>query len=262
MLGRRRITVFNRNIYETGLLGRFIGAAHLLARLHGVKLTKITEARTLREQRQFFDDQIAPIFDRPMVRWLLGRKSSLFGLGIPPQQYDELASLANGGSISSVLRHRLEKLACHFPMSDNYFAWQAFARRYAGRREGPLPTYLRPEHYSAIRNNAERVTVHHASFTELLATKQAASMDRYILLDAQDWMNDTQLNELWAEISRTAREGARVIFRTAAEKSIIEGRLSPAIRAQWTYFEERSQGLNVLDRSAIYGGFHIYGKIA
>src|SRR5882757_2637091 len=40
MLGRRRITVFNRNIYETGLLGRFIGAAHLLARLHGVRLQK------------------------------------------------------------------------------------------------------------------------------------------------------------------------------------------------------------------------------
>ena len=32
--GRRRVTVFDRNIYETGLLGRFIGAAHLLARLH------------------------------------------------------------------------------------------------------------------------------------------------------------------------------------------------------------------------------------
>jgi S-adenosylmethionine-diacylglycerol 3-amino-3-carboxypropyl transferase len=262
MLGRRRVTVFNRNIYETGLLGRFIGAAHLLARLHGVRLQKITEARTLREQRQFFDEQIAPIFDRPMVRWLLGRKSSLFGLGIPPQQYDELASLADGGSISGVLRHRLEKLACHFPMQSNYFAWQAFARRYAGRNEGPLPTYLRPEHYPAIRANAERVTVHHASFTELLAAKSASSMDRYVLLDAQDWMNDNQLKELWAEISRTARPGARVIFRTAAEKSIIEGRLSPAIREQWTYLDQRSRELNALDRSAIYGGFHIYGKNA
>jgi S-adenosylmethionine-diacylglycerol 3-amino-3-carboxypropyl transferase len=262
MFGRRRVTVFNRNIYETGLLGRFIGAAHLLARLHGVRLQKITEARTLREQRQFFDEQIAPIFDRPMVRWLLGRKSSLFGLGIPPQQYDELASLAGGGSISTVLRHRLEKLACHFPMQSNYFAWQAFARRYADRYEGPPPTYLRPEHYPAIRANTERVTVHHASFTELLAAKSAGSMDRYVLLDAQDWMNDTQLNELWAEISRTARQGARVIFRTAAEKSIIEGRLSPTIREQWTYFDERSRELNELDRSAIYGGFHIYGKSA
>jgi S-adenosylmethionine-diacylglycerol 3-amino-3-carboxypropyl transferase len=262
MRGRQRITVFNRNIYKTGLLGRFIGAAHLLARLHGVKLAGMTEARTMREQRQFFDEQIAPIFDRPMVRWLLGRKSSLFGLGIPPQQYDELASLAGDDSISGVLRHRLEKLACHFPMRENYFAWQAFARRYAGPNEGPLPTYLKPEHYRAIRANAERVTVHHLNFTEMLAAKPAASMDRYILLDAQDWMTDAQLNDVWAEITRTAREGARVIFRTAAEKSIIEGRLSPAIRDQWVYFEERSQGLNIRDRSAIYGGFHIYGKKA
>jgi S-adenosylmethionine-diacylglycerol 3-amino-3-carboxypropyl transferase len=258
--GRRRITVFNRNIYKTGLLGRFIGAAHILGRMHGAKLEKLTEARTLREQRQFFDEQIAPIFDRPMVRWLLGRKSSLFGLGIPPQQYDELASLAGDDSIAAVLKHRLEKLACHFPMRENYFAWQAFARRYAREHEGPLPTYLKPEHYAAISANADRVTVHHLNFTEMLAAKPAASMDRYVLLDAQDWMTDEQLNELWAEISRTAREGARVIFRTAAEKSIIEGRLSPAIRDQWTYFEERSQDLNIRDRSAIYGGFHIYGK--
>ncbi len=40
--GRRRISVFNRNIYRTGLLGRFITAGHVLARLHGVKLTEIT----------------------------------------------------------------------------------------------------------------------------------------------------------------------------------------------------------------------------
>jgi S-adenosylmethionine-diacylglycerol 3-amino-3-carboxypropyl transferase len=262
MLGRRRVTVFNRNIYRTGLLGRFIGAAHLLGRVHGVKFDKLTAARTLREQRQFFDSEIAPVFERRLVRWLLGRKSSLFGLGIPPQPYDELASLAGDGSIAAVLRYRLEKLICHFPMSENYFAWQAFARRYAEAGQGPLPTYLKPENYQAIRANAERVTVHHLNFTELLATKQAGAMDRYVLLDAQDWMNDAQLNELWAEISRTAASGARVIFRTAAEKSIIEGRLSPAIRDQWDYLEKRSQDLNACDRSAIYGGFHIYGKRA
>ncbi len=164
--------------------------------------------------------------------------------------------------LRQVLKQRLEKLACHFPLQDNYFAWQAFARRYPDAGEGPLPTYLRPEHYPAIRANAERVTVHHASFTELLAAEPAASRDRYVLLDAQDWMTDEQLNALWGEISRTARPGARVIFRTAAEKSIIEGRLSPALRAQWHYDEERSQALNVRDRSAIYGGFHIYGKAA
>lgn len=259
---RRRVSVFDRNIYETGLLGRFIGAAHLMARLHGVNLREMAQTQSIREQRQFFDDKIAPLFEKPLVRWITDRKSSLFGLGIPPQQYDELASLADGRSIAPVLKYRLEKLACHFPMRDNYFAWQAFARRYATPEEGPLPTYLKPEHYETIRANVGRVQVHHANFTELLSGKSAGSMDRYILLDAQDWMTDAQLNDLWAEITRTARAGARVIFRTAAEKSIIEARLSQAIRDQWDYFEEKSLELTGQDRSAIYGGFHIYGKKA
>lgn len=260
--GRRRIAAFNRNFYRTGLLGRFIGAGHIVARLHGVKLTDITETHSLREQRQFFDDRIAPLFEKPLIRWITARKSSLFGLGIPPQQYDELASMSEGGTIAPVLRHRLEKLACHFPLKDNYFAWQAFARRYPQPHEGTLPTYLKPELYPAIRANANRVTVHHASFTELLTQKAAASVDRYILLDAQDWMNDRQLNDLWGEITRTAAPGARVIFRTAAEKSVLDGRLSDTLLDQWTYHAERSAELNKQDRSAIYGGFHIYERKA
>ena len=38
-------------------------------------------------------------------------------------------------------------------------------------------------------------------------------------------MTDAQLNALWREITRTARPGARVIFRTAAEPSLLPGRL-------------------------------------
>lgn len=260
--GRRRITVFNGNFYRTGLLGRFIAAGHVLARLHGVRLEEFAKARSLREQRQFFDDQIAPLFEKPFIRWMTRRKSSLFGLGIPPQQYDELAGLSESGTIAPVLKHRLEKLACHFPLKDNYFAWQAFARRYPRGGEGVLPTYLQRGNYETIRRNAGRVTVHHASVTEVLSGKAAGTVDRYVLLDAQDWMNDRQLNELWGEISRTAAPGARVIFRTAAEKSIIEGRLSPAITGQWNRLEDLSLRLDLRDRSAIYGGFHVYEKQA
>ncbi len=262
LTGRRRISVFNRNIYRTGLLGRFITIGHLIARSHGVRLEELAQTRSLREQRLFFDSRIAPLFDRPLIRWLTRRKSSLFGLGIPPQQYDELASLAADGTIAPVLRHRLEKLCCHFLLRDNYFAWQAFLRRYPKPEEGVLPTYLQERHHQAIRETADRVTVHHANFTELLAQKPAASVDRYILLDAQDWMNERQLNELWTEITRTASMGARVIFRTAAEASILDGKLAPALLDQWQYQAERSQSLNTQDRSAIYGGFHIYEKRA
>ncbi|MDQ0320961.1 S-adenosylmethionine-diacylglycerol 3-amino-3-carboxypropyl transferase [Pararhizobium capsulatum DSM 1112] len=260
LIGRRRISVFSRNIYRTGLLGRFIGLGHLVARLHGVDPSELVQARSIREQRQFFDKRLAPLFDRPFVRWITARKSSLFGLGIPPQQFDELARLSEERSLSGVLRGRLEKLVCHFPLKENYFAWQAFARRYPQPHEGELPLYLQEGSRDAIRDGAERVTVHHANFTELLAGKPAASVDRYVLLDAQDWMNDEQLNNLWTEISRTAAPGAIVIFRTAAESSILDGRLSDTLLGQWEYDAARSQELCRKDRSAIYGGFHIYRK--
>jgi S-adenosylmethionine-diacylglycerol 3-amino-3-carboxypropyl transferase len=256
--GQKRIDVFNGNFYRTGLLGRFIGASHMAARLYGVDLTEIMEARTIEEQREFFDRKIAPIFDRKVVRWITARKSSLFGLGIPPRQFDELASLTDDRSLANVLRERVEKLACHFPLNENYFAWQAFARRYPRPEEGKLPPYLARESYQPIKNNLDRVTLHHANFEAVLATKPIASMDRFVLLDAQDWMTDQQLNSLWREITRTAREGARIIFRTAAEKSIVENRLATEIDRRWIYLRERSEQLNRKDRSAIYGGFHIY----
>ena len=257
--GVRRIAAFNKNFYGRGLLGFFIAAGHRVARLNGVDPSRIMEAPTLREQRSFFEEHLAPLFDRPFLRWMTARKASLFGLGIPPAQYDSLISSGNG-AMADVLSARLEKLACHFPLKDNYFAWQAFARRYPQPGEAALPAYLEPKNHAAIRRNAGRIRVHNANFTELLARKEAASVDRFILLDAQDWMTDSQLNALWTEITRTAAAGARVIFRTAAEPSLLPGRVAQTLLDQWTYEESRSRELAARDRSAIYGGFHLYVK--
>ena len=80
-----------------------------------------------------------------------------------------------------------------------------------------------------MRARVDRVEVLNRSITEYLAGCADASRDRYVLLDAQDWMTDAQLNALWAEITRTARPGARVIFRTAAEPSLLPGRVDPAL---------------------------------
>jgi len=96
------------------------------------------------------------------------------------------------------------------------------------------------------------------SFTEYLKSRPDQSLDRYVLLDAQDWMVDPQLNELWREITRTARPGARVIFRTAAAPSLLPGRLDEALLARWRYETDLSRDLARRDRSAIYGGFHLY----
>ncbi len=71
-------------------------------------------------------------------------------------------------------------------------------------------------------------------------------------------MDDEALNALWHQITRTSRPGARVIFRTAAVESLLPGRLDPSLLSRWRYDEARSSSLHARDRSAIYGGFHLY----
>ncbi|SNR60654.1 DUF3419 family protein [Puniceibacterium sediminis] len=256
-MGRRRITLFARGFHRFGLLGRFIGTLHVVSRLGGLTYAPLLNAQSLDEQKQFYEDRILPVLDSRPVRWMARRRASLFGLGIPPAQYDKLAA-DGGGAVLPVLKERVRKLACDFPIAENYFAWQAFGRKYAPIGPGSLPPYLEPQNFAAIRAGAANVAVLNRSMTDLLGERNAGSLDAYVLLDAQDWMNDAQLNALWQQISRTARPGARVIFRTGGADDILPGRLSPALLDRWAYDAKASQTGFVNDRSAIYGGFHLY----
>lgn len=258
LIGRRRIGMFSQGAYKRGLLGGFIGAAHLVARLYRIDPRVLLEAKDMDEQRRIFEAHMAPIFDKKFVRWLTDQPASLFGLGIPPAQYD---ALAGDEKMAAVLRKRLERLACDYDLKQNYFAWQAFGRGYGRHPEAPLPPYLEVRNYEAVRDRADRVSINHANMTDWLAGQPAGSADRYILLDAQDWMNDAQLTALWHEITRTARPGARVLFRTAAEPTLLPGRLPDEILGRWRYHEEESQRFTRDDRSSIYGGVHLYALI-
>jgi S-adenosylmethionine-diacylglycerol 3-amino-3-carboxypropyl transferase len=255
LVGRQRIEGFSSGIYKRGLLGNFIGLAHLLAKAYKIDPRAILEAGTIDEQRRVFEEKFSPIFDRRFVRWLADKPASLFGLGIPPAQY---AALAGDDHMADVLRQRLERLACHFPVNDNYFAWQAFGRGYGRGPEHPLPPYLQVDNFTLVRERIGRLEVRQINFIDHLATQPDASLDRYVLLDAQDWMDDAVLTRLWTEITRTARTGARVLFRTAAKPTLLPGRVPDAILSRWHYAEAESRKFTEADRSSIYGGVHLY----
>ena len=257
----RRINMFARNLYRYGLLGRFIGVLHVVAKLHGKQLRDILSAKTPEEQRLIFEKTIAPLFDNRFVRFLSRMPVSYYGLGIPPAQYDELVASSSDGNPVTTLRERVERLACDFPIAENYFAWQAFGRGYDVEQRTAVPPYLREENYAAIKSRLDRVEVHHASMTDFLAKQPARSLNRFVLLDAQDWMTPEQLTALWTQIDRTADEkDARVIFRTAGPQSPLTKKLPPDLLAPWAYREEEGKAFHARDRSSIYGGFHIYTR--
>ena len=257
LLDGRRINYFTKNLYQFGLLGRFISVVHVLAKIYGKDPSEILKANSQAEQKEIFDRTLGPLFDKKIVKTLCNMPVSLYGLGIPPSQFDELYK-ASGGDMASLLKARLEKLACGFPINDNYFAWQAFGRSYDRLNKKAVPRYLTEENYNKIKKVADNVEVHHTLITTFLQSQPAESLDCYVFLDAQDWMTSSQLNELWKEVRRTASPGARVIFRTAGVESPLTDKLSADILKDWAYDASTCREMAEQDRSSIYGGFHVY----
>jgi S-adenosylmethionine-diacylglycerol 3-amino-3-carboxypropyl transferase len=247
---------FTKNFYHQGALGDFIGFGHWIARRLGYDLTSVMRAKSKAEATEIFNRDIGPVFDHWLIRWFSAQVWVLYGLGIPPRQYDILKGDAD--HMADVLKERLRHLACDYDLDNNYFAWQAFARRFDTNHQYALPLYLQEAQFSNLKDQVDNVSIHHASVTDYLAQQPEASVDVYVFLDAQDWMDDQQLNDLWTQVNRTARNGSRVVFRAAGKDSPLEGRLDPALLAKWHTDNERNHSFWQQDRSAIYGGCFIY----
>ena len=253
----RRINLFKKNIYKYGLLGKFIGAVHLISKLYGQNPRDLLNANSVEEQKEIFDKTLGPLFDKKFIKMLCGKPESLYALGIPPAQFDELNTSAKG-SMATLLKARLERMACQFPISDNYFAWQAFNRGYDREKKQAVPRYLKEENYEKLKVNIDNAKVVHKTITEYLDSQGENSVDAYVFLDAQDWMNDEQLNDLWEAVLRSASDGARVIFRTAGDISPLTDKLKSENLSPWEYDQSLAHPRNEQDRSSIYGGFHTY----
>lgn len=259
LLHGKRINYFRRNVYQFGLLGRTISAVHLVAKIYGVNPREILTAKNMKEQGEIFDRTLGPLFDKKIVRAICDMPPSLYGLGIPPSQFKELKGREH---MADVLKARLRRLACDFPIDENYFAWQAFGRGYDFEKKKAIPRYLTEENYEKIKACADRVEVHHSTITQFLQSQPQDSLDCYVFLDAQDWMNTQQLNDLWQEVIRTCSPHGRIIFRTAGEDSPLTEALKPEILSKFDYNPALSEKAVAKDRSSIYGGFHVYTRNA
>jgi S-adenosylmethionine-diacylglycerol 3-amino-3-carboxypropyl transferase len=254
-----RISFFtNAGLYEHSRNGYFLRFFHQVARLFGCKPDEILTAGSLKEQVQLYERHIDPFFDTTVIKTLGKLPVTMFGLGIPPQQYDELKKDVGSGSVIDIYRERTRRLACDYPISENYFAWQAFARKYDTVNRKAVPEYLKEENYETLKANAGRLFTKVGSATDEIKNSDPGSFNRFVFLDAQDWMDSDTMAELWSEIANKAEPGSRVIFRTAGAESPLPANLPSELLSRFRYEKESSERLFKEDRASIYGGFHLY----
>ena len=255
-----RISFFrNAGLYDHSRNWYFLRFFHRFAHLVGCRPEEVLKAKTIAEQRELYERYIDPFFDNFLIKSLGKMPVTMFGLGIPPQQYEELKSdLADGSSIIDIYRERVRRLACDFSIQDNYFAWQAFARKYDTENRIAVPDYLKEENYAKLKANVGRLTAKVGSATDEIKYNPVGTFNRFVFLDAQDWMNAATKTDLWTAIAEKAQSGSRVIFRTAGAASPIETDLPAELRKKFHYEKELSAELFKQDRASIYGGFHLY----
>ena len=117
---------------------------------------------------------------------------------------------------------------------------------------------MKAENYEKLKSNADKIEHENRFNYRPNQTKQVGSFNRFIFLDAQDWMNAEIMTDLWQTIADKSESGARIIFRTAGANSPIEMNLPKDLREKFHYEEELSKELFKQDRASIYGGFHLY----
>jgi S-adenosylmethionine-diacylglycerol 3-amino-3-carboxypropyl transferase len=257
VIGRPRHAYFTDGFYRHGLLGRFIGLAHLLAKFARIDLEALLNGKPDAPERVQALDRLHRLFQSPAARLMTGTPALLFSLGIPPQQR---ALLGAGAPLNEVLHERLLRLINGHANESNYFAWQALHRGYPGPGDRCLPPYLQAGQFERMRNGAGLIIPVHANLRLFLESLPAREVDAVVLLDSQDWMAPQEIRALWDVIDRTGSDNVRVIFRTAGAESPLENAELAPLRQIWRRDEERSAVGFARDRSGIYGGFHCYAR--
>ena len=204
--GRRRIAIFARNFYRHGLLGRFIGAAHVAARVYGVDSAQAAGRANASRSSALLRHRAGAAV-RQAGRALgdvehACRSSASASRRRSTRRWPAAGDMARGAARPA--RAARLRLPASTTTTSPGRPSAAAMRATPG---GPLPPYLDSENFRrrcAARDRVERACT--ARSPNISRASPPARVDRYVLLDAQDWMTDAQLNALW---TRDHPHGAR-----------------------------------------------------
>ncbi|NUT22763.1 MAG: DUF3419 family protein [Hamadaea sp.] len=223
--GRR--SAIATGVLQSGVTERLMRLIARVVRLiHRGRVPELLRLSTLDEQRRFYRDEWDTPAWRALFRVLCNRL-------VLRRAYDErffahVEDASYAAHFHSVAEHTLTDLA----IADNYFLHYLLT--------GSYPAASRPP-YLTQAVAIGRLGLVDATFTDYLRTRPDQSMAGYALSNICEWLTADQIDELFAEIVRTARPGARLVFRNFVGWTEVPERWRDAVR------EDRALGERMID---------------
>ena len=250
----------------------FMGTAGFCAHLINLYINHVAQLRsridallaskTLSSQQDLYFDEVHQSFWKRWVAWLAGQNGTMYLLGVPQPQIDQIKR--HYQSISVFIKECLDAVFGYLPLADNYF-WRVYLTgRYT--REC-CPEYLVPENFDRLKSGlVDRISTHTCSVTEFL-NHSPKPISRFVLLDHMDWLSTfghQLLQEEWQAIVDHATPDSRIIWRSGGINidyvDPVEVRLKGS---RWrvgdllSYRRELAADLHKRDRVHTYGSFYI-----
>ena len=237
-----------RGVLGAGVTERFIAVLALAVRL-GIhphrRIERLFHCRTLDEQRAFYDREWNTRRWRLLFRVVLNR-------WVFDRTYDP-AFFANvqNPSFSEHFRLLAEHAIADVPVAGNYFLRHMLTGRYPTHVEGGVPPYLSETGSRTLLEERHRLSLVDATLTGWLRTRPDRSIAGFAISNIAEWLTGAELDDLLAEIVRTAEPGACLCFRNFVGWTEVPVRWRSAI------VEDRAAGdaLMPRDRSVVQRRF-------
>ncbi|MCB9681246.1 MAG: DUF3419 family protein [Alphaproteobacteria bacterium] len=211
---RRHDHRFERTLYHQGLTAKMLRAVRKHAGLDASWLRSVALLPEA-DRMQAVRDILAPLAANAGARCVLGSPVQLLALGINFQQRDRLVASEQQTMVEYFVTH-LVRLA-QTDVARNWFAWYGAAGHFNHDDPDAVPPYLRRSRWARSVEADTELAFHHGNIFDVLGGAGARTWSHYTLCDAVDWMPEPVQQRLFAEIRRTARPGAVVLWRSVED---------------------------------------------
>jgi S-adenosylmethionine-diacylglycerol 3-amino-3-carboxypropyl transferase len=213
--GAREYWDRNRRALEGGVLRagtseRFIALVasvvrSLVVRADGVRA--VLAAESLEVQREIFARSWSgwrwrALFALLLTRWTFSRA-----------YHPSFFAHVENPSFARHFRVLAERTLTELPTRDNYFLHEMLTGRYPVREPLGVPPYLSAGGMTRAADGAQTLALVDGSMTAYLRSCHSRSIDGFALSNIGEWLDDRAVDTLFGEVARTARPGARVVFR-------------------------------------------------
>jgi S-adenosylmethionine-diacylglycerol 3-amino-3-carboxypropyl transferase len=242
--------IIKRGIIMNGRYERFIKVAGAFIRLlqGSKKVNYLFELKSVDEQRTFFSQK----WDNKRWRWIFNtmfnkKRLAKKGLVADYFHFDDGSS-----SFSESFYKRASHMMKDIPVKTNYFTALYYLGHYLD--EQSVPEYLKPENFDLIKQNIHKVIPVTADCKYWLEQQPDNIFDAFALSNICELMDENDTYKLFKEVLRTAKPGAKIIFRNL----MIPREVPESLRTHIVKSEELSIELQKSDRSFVYGKVAAY----